>query len=161
MSTEERTKDGNKSYIIDFTARFPYSLSLTYTESIKNYSEVIWKVASGEEVTLEPAAKYVVCAPIESPHAEKSWLRLNFDEKLRHKIKLQQACKMGGHYYCVKGNRNGALIMSTGDDYLKCIEDIKNTAEEVNAHELSRDGIMSLYGIVSDLKKLKKLGIKF
>jgi hypothetical protein len=161
FSTEERTRDGKKSYLVDITARYPYSLSLIYTESIKNYSEVIWKVASGEEVDIIPRFKYAVCAPVESPHAEKYWLRLIFPEKMRHKIKLHQFCKSGDYYYCVKGNKNGALLVSLGNDLDKCITDIESTANEISAHELSKDTIRPLRNIQEQLKELNELGIKF
>ena len=161
FSTEERTKNGKESFLVEITSRYPYSLSLVYTESIKNYSEVIWKVAGGEDVDIIPRFKYAVCAPVESPHAEKYWLRLMFPEKLRHKIKLLQFCKNDGYYYCVKGNRNGALLISLGNDLDKCITDIEDTSREINAHELSKDTIRPLRDIRKQIDDLAKLGIKF
>jgi len=161
FSTEERTVRKDRSYLVDITARYPYALSLIYTESIKNYSEVVWKVAGGEDVELIPRAKYCALLPLESPHASDHWLRLCFDSKLRHKIKLQRCCKVDDYYYCVKGMPNGVLIISLGNTINKCINDIERTVNEVSAHELKKEGVDVLNKIKDQINALNAMEINF
>jgi hypothetical protein len=162
FSTEERIVSPKKGYLVDITARYPYSLSQIYTESIENYSEVIYKVARGEDVTLVPKAQYVAAAPIYSTHADKNWLRLLFDKSLRADIKLQQCCKVGDYYYCVKGNKNGALLIAMGDNVEGCVSHVEELADKIDAHELEKDGIRPLRKIMGMFEDLKKIaGIDF
>ena len=136
-------------------------LSLTYTEAIKNYPEVIWKVAGGEDVEIIPRFKYVCATPVITKHAERYWTELRFNPKLRHKIKLWEHMKVDGAYYAVKGAFNGFFLMSLGNDVKKCIEYVKALGEEVNAHELNKSGLNDLDKIMEEIDKIKEIGLEF
>jgi hypothetical protein len=161
ISTEFRCPNINKGYLIDVTARYPFWLSLIFTESVVNYSELIWKCAAKEAVNLVPRAKYIACVPLMSTHAEKHWLRLMFDSKLRNKVKLLYSCKVGKHYYNVRGMRNGCLLITWGNNPEQMVDELKKLTDQVDAHELEKDGIGSLYKILEQIKQARKMGFNF
>ena len=161
LSTEQRAIDAETSYMIDYTCRFAYPLSLIFTESMLNYSEVIWAVANGEPIKVKKAAKYAACAPITSLHAEKNWLRLIMDKKRRDRIKFQGVFKGEGYFHCVKGSQNGATLIGLGDSIDDCIEEIKEYAEYIDADGLEKDCIDVIDKIKKDIDKLDEIGIEF
>ena len=161
ISYEVKLPEVNKPYLLDVTVRFPFSLSVCYTESIKNYSEVIWNVASNEPVTLIPAAKYVVMSYIETSHPDKEWTSLIFPANLRNRIKLQSFGKAKGTYCAVKGQQNGFLLVGLNDDLKVAIEEARALADECEADELSKDGLYVFDDIMKDVEDFRKMGGKF
>lgn len=156
ISTEEIVIDENKHYLLDICGRYPYPLSAIYTESILNYTEVIYGVAQGKQVKLKPIARFVGCLPITSEHAADYWLAMDFPPELRKKIKLQSAGKVGSNYFAVKGNETIAVAISWGDSVNEVIEDLLKTAEKFEAYD-AEPAIASLLEAPKVLEKAKKM----
>lgn len=155
ISAEVRVPSPGKCFLIDVTARFPFPLSVIYTESIKNYSEVIWCCATGEEVRIEPATKYVGLFRRASEYPRDHWMRLQFDEKKRNRIKLRRAAKVGGHYYLVKGRAEGFLIIGLGNSVDEVISEIMELSKGVDAVDLrynTADAYPKIKGVIEEAK---------
>lgn len=159
VSTEIRLPSPNKGYIIDMTMRFPYPLSLIYTESIKNYGEVMWKVAGGEDIRVKPAGKYVGCVPVMSYFAEKNWLALEFNKSLRKNVKFMRASCVNGNYYAVKGEEGGFIIVAVENTLEAVVDKLKDVAGEVHCHEQRDDGIGQLMEDFETVKEARKVGL--
>lgn len=158
FSTEERIVSTTKGYLIDICTRLPFPLSAGYTTAIKNYTELIFAVAEGKSITIQPAAKYMVTLPLESQHGEKNWVRLDFDKKLRDegKIKLRCATKIKGKYYMVKGVTTAFILVAIGNDLEECVKDIEKTSEKVEALGLDKDVIGGLHKTLEEVNGINK-----
>jgi hypothetical protein len=161
ISNELRVVNAKKAYLVDLTCRFPYPLSCVYTENIENYSEVIYKVAAGEDVTIKPRGKYVGCLPLTSPHAKDNWLQLFFDEKKSGRIKLNTPTKVGDNYYAVKGSDPVFNLVAIGNGVKDIITQLKDLTQEVEAFELDKSPVSVLYNIKDELRKLRAMGVDF
>lgn len=159
LSTEIRiTKDG-RPYLIDVCSRLPYPLSAIYTEAISNYSELIYKVARGEEVRIVPTSEYVACLPLSSTAASTSWLKLDFDPKLRKYVKMRLACKTNNSYYSVKGMEVVYVLVAVGSNLDEVKKILENVKEKVDARGLITD--TSLEPLYQEVEKARKFGIPF
>jgi len=159
LSTEVRVDKNKTPYLIDVCARLPFPLSAVYTESIRNYSEVIYKVAKSEDVKLDVAGKYVVAVPLSTKHADTHWVKLIFDEKYKKFIKTRISAKVDGNYYAVKGMDTVFVLVAVGDDYHKLIKIMEALVEKVDAFGLNTDTISGLYKIDEVLQKYDKYGM--
>jgi hypothetical protein len=162
VSTEEILINKDKSYFLDFTARFPQPLSVIWTESITNFSDVIWKVAGKEDVTINPIAEYVGCLPVHSGHAKDSWLKVYYDKKFSRYIKPHFGCEINGERSSVPVNNNTivATLIAWGKSPQSVADKLKKLLEEVDADYIEKDHT-ALDRIMKDIKKLKDLGIDF
>jgi hypothetical protein len=158
ISVEVRCPSGAKAYLIDMTCRFPYPLSLIYTESIKNYSEVIWNVAIGEEVQLEPAAKYVGMSQMLTHYTEKAWTHL--EVKDRKWVKMERFAKYEGEYYAVRGEDNGFTVIAMNKALESVVESIKERAKDVNCFGLEKDTIAQIDGALEEVQALADIGVE-
>jgi len=161
LSTEQRAINDKISYMIDYTCRFAYPLSLIFTEAILNFSPVVWAVANGLPIKIKPAKKYAACAPVTSQQAEKAWLRLVMDKSRRNRIKFQGVFQAEDFYHCVKGSQNGATLIGLGNSIEDCISEIKDNGGFIDADGLEKDCIDVLEKISKDTEKLADIGIKF
>jgi hypothetical protein len=161
ISTEERIVNKDTSYLIDLSCRLPFPLSAAYTESILNFSELIYKIARREFVELQPAAKYVAVLPLETPHAENFWVDLNFPEKLRKSVKLRKAIKVDGKYVAVKGFSNVYVLVAVGNQIESLIEDLEKLADKVDADGLETDAAGGLHRVYDAIRAMQKIGIDF
>jgi len=157
ISTEIRITKEGKPYLIDICSRLPYPLSAVYTESIQNYTEVVWKIAKAQSVDLKINAPYVAVLPLTSMRAEKEWVKLNFDSKLRNLVKVRVASKVNNNYYAVKGMEVVYVLVATG----KTIEEVKGKLEktvgQVDALGLATD--ISLDPLLKEVEEAKEYGI--
>jgi hypothetical protein len=154
MSSEVRiTKDG-KPFFIDACQRFAYPLSTLYTLSIKNYSEVIWKVARGEDVKIDNTGKYVAALPLSSDAGDDEYVLLQYPEKYSKYIKTRTSAVVRGKTYSIKGNGIVYLLVASGPDYNKLIEFLIKLSDEVHAFKLNKQYVTALENIKEDIKKL-------
>jgi hypothetical protein len=160
VATEELILSKKEHYPLDLTVRFPQPMGIMWTETIKNFSEVVWRVAGGEEAVIIPAAPYVGCLPFESDYAIDHWLRVHFDESLSSNIKLIEGCIWDGKMYAVKGTAMCVVLIAWDDSPKKVIKQLEKLAHEVHADDLVKD-ITPLYHIMDDFKKLEAAGIEF
>ena len=142
--------------------RFPFPLSAVYTEALENYSEVIYQIARKRPILLKPKAKYVACLPLASNIAEKDWVKLDFPENMRNKIKFRVACNVDSKYYGVKGHEWVYVLITWGNNINQMIEELSKLADMVKAEGgLALDVIGGLNLIKEDIIKIQKLGIPF
>jgi len=132
ISTEVLITKKREPYILDWTARMPYPLGILYTYVIKNYSEVIWKIAKGEDVELDLKDKYVGAIDLSSNHALQNWVKVTVPPKLREQIGVQGARWMDEEYV-VPGYELVAEAVSYGGSVKAVIEDLKKVSGKVVA----------------------------
>lgn len=134
ISTEERIVNEKKHYLIDICARYAFPLSLIYTESILNYTELIYGIAQGKQIKLKPIARFIGCIPVISEHGSEYWVAVDFPLELRKKIKFHFAGKVGSNYYSIKGNETIAVAISWGNSVNEVIDDLLKTSEAIEAY---------------------------
>jgi len=162
ISLEFRMPNKNDVYLIDWACRFPFPLSATYTEALENYSDVIYQIARKRPILLKPKAKYVACLPLASHIAEKNWVRLDFPENMRNKIKFRVACNVNGKYYGIKGHEWVYVLITWGNNINQMIEELSRLADMVKAEGgLALDVIGGLNLIKKDIIEIQKMGIPF
>lgn len=160
ISCEEILVSKNKGYFLDFTSRFAQPLSTMYTEVIKNYTDVIWAVAGGEDVTIEPISTYTGCLSVHSEEARESSTQLFYDKKFSRLIKPYLTCEVEGERYALKGEALIASLISWGTSPKDVAGKLKRLLKEIDADGIEKD-ITKLYSILEDFKKLADIGIKF
>jgi len=161
ISIEAKIPNPNEAYIIDYCCRFPFPLSAVYTGVLENYSDIIYNIANKKFIELEPKAKYVACLPLSSSVAEKDWVKLIFDEKLREKVKFRVACKVKNSYYGVKGHSWVYVLITWGENISQMIEELSKLADRVDAVGIEKDVVGGLNLIKEDIKKGEKFGLTF
>lgn len=159
ISTEIRiTKDGTP-YLIDVCMRYPYPLSSAYTYAIKNYPEVIWKIANGETVTLDVKDKYIGALPLSSSHADKYYVRLDFPEEKRANIKTRISAKEKGKYFAVRGMDVVYVVCETDNSYMNLIKKLQKLAKECGGYGVDTDIAAGLDKIGEVVQEYKKYGM--
>ena len=159
MSIEVKVTEDKKVYLLDICARYPIPMSNLYTESIKNYTELIWNVANNFPVTIEPVAKYIACVALQTEEGEDHWIKLDFDEKMNRFIKTRISAKLGGNVYSVKGTEIVYVILNWGDNVDKVIDGLKKLTEKVNAFKLDKNSVLDLDKMKETLDKTEKYGL--
>ena len=160
FSDEELVVNKNKSYIIDHTARWAQPLSHIYTETWNNYTEVIFKVAAGEDCTIDIEAPFAGCLPITSEEAGKDWLWVDRNKGNERNLKLCYGCKSKDGYYGVKGYDVPVNLIAWGDSVESVVTQLKDLADEITPHDLNIQ-TSGLDKITADIAKLKKIGMDF
>lgn len=159
ISTEMRvTKDGTP-YLIDICSRLPAPCSAVYSQAIKNYTELIYKVATKQKTTIEVNAPYVGIIPLEAKDAKKNWNKIIFDPSIRKELQFNQTSKVDGSYYSVPGEEEIVVILSAIGN---SIEEIKNKLES-NMDKVDCDGMnkdVSLDGLWKELEKVKEFNLQ-
>lgn len=159
MSVEARLPKNGRPYLIDICSRYPFPLSAGYTHCIKNYSEVIWKIAQGKEVKIETLGKYFVAMPIYSSEGEEHYVKITIPEKYRKFIKLRTATKVHGQIYGVKNSKVIAVASACGNDYHKLIKAVIKLSEQVSAFKVSDEAKASLGKIEKTIEGLGEYGL--
>jgi hypothetical protein len=158
FSDEEIVVSEKKSVIIDWTCRYPFPLSTIFTEAIKNYTDVIFKVAAGEDVEIEPAGEYVGCLSLKSEDALNNWLELDYPENLSDHIKPVYGCKSDGKLYAVKGISLVICLISWGESLDDVVTQLKELMGEVNGYDIERE-CSALDDILGDVNTMKEAGL--
>lgn len=157
ISVEVRFASPSKGYLIDMTCRYPYPLSMIYTESLHNYSEVVWCVAGGEDVTPQPIARYAGMCQMLTHYTEKAWTHL--EVKDRKFIKLERAAKVNGEYYAVRGEDNGFTLLGFGPSIEAVVRQIHENVDECDCFGLEKDTIGQIDKCAETVEELKKIGV--
>ena len=163
FSTENRLLSKDRAIMIDPTMRPAYNLSLGYGSWIKNFPEVVAKVANNESVTIEPRAKYVGGVPL-YVKCERESVEWRFPKSLRDegKIKFREGCKKGGKYYAIRGCNSAAFIVSWGNSIEAVFKDLKATAAKVEATDIDKMCLLNLEDkIMPQARALRRMGIPF
>lgn len=131
VSSEIRVTPDGTPYLIDLCMRFPYPTAVVFTEAIKNYPEVVYKVAKGEDVTIQTAGKYLLEVPLESHEVAENWVKLSFEEKYSKWVKMYEGVKLDRKYYAVKGNKYVINLVACGDDFDKLIRIVRKVGKRL------------------------------
>jgi hypothetical protein len=162
ISCEMIITEEGAPFVIDWSCRFASPMSVFYTESIKNFSEIIWAVANGENIRLDVDNKYVGVLPLDSDYAKDHWLELSFDENLRSNIKLRVAAKYKNSYYAVPG-LSGVVVLCAFDNKLDNIRDkLLKLIPKVQAYRLEQEELSGgVDHIYETIKKGESIGLEF
>jgi len=160
VSTEQRIVSSTKDYLIDMTCRIPHPLGHLFTTAIRNYPEVVYKIARNEKVTLDVREKYWGCLPIRSEELNNVSLEVRFPEKYRPYIKFSTAYKVDGKYYASRGGTIVCSIVYGADTVDKVIEGIKKIGDEVKVVRAEKEYHL-LDEIKEEIEKLRGMGVDF
>ena len=119
-------------YVLDWTCRIPYPLGILYTHSLNNYSEVIWKIAKGENVDLDVKDKYVGAIDFTSTHALQNWVKVTYPPKLSDQIRIQGSKYMDNEYV-VPGYELIAEGVTCKGSIGSVLDDLKKLSGKVGA----------------------------
>jgi hypothetical protein len=160
FSDEELIVSPRKSYPIDFTCRWPFPLSTIFCETWKNYTEVIFKVAAGEDVRIDNIAEYAGCLPLKSEEAEKDWLWVDINKENEHHVRPIFGCQTKDGSHAVKGYAAALNLVAWGDSVKSVADQLKDLAHEVDAHDMQVE-YSCLDDIIEDISKLEEIGVTF
>ncbi len=160
VSTEQRVVSKTKDYLIDMTCRIPHPLGHIFTTAIRNYPEVITKIAKNEKIKLDVKEKYWGALPLRSDELNTTSLEVKFPEKYRPYIKFSNAYKVDGKCYASKGGTLLCTVIYGANTIDDVIKGIKKIADEVKAVRISKDYNL-LDEIKKEISKLEDMGIKF
>jgi phosphoribosylamine-glycine ligase len=160
----EAMYDGKDLYVIDWTCRFPWPLSIMYTDCIQNYSEVIAGVAKGKMPALKITKPYTALLSLQAfgiDSVTEPWLPIRADEGVR--VKYRRAVKRDGQVYAVpgvEGESGVASVYGEGDTWKEAVEQASKGRGGVNIHN------SYYYGEFADsadeqVKELAKKGVAF
>lgn len=129
-------------------------------EIIKNYSEVIMGLATGERVDPIFTHKYGAAIPFDSPAASKSWINVSFSKDVRRWIKLRMAVKKGNDYYAVPGFESVGSAIGLGNTVDEAVKKAREAIKDVKGKRVDTDsGQMDT--IIENIEKGRKMGIPF
>lgn len=162
ISSEMIVNKQGAPYVIDWTCRFASPMSVFYTESIRNYSEVIWAVANGENIQLDVSGKYVGALPLDSDYAKDHWLELSFNRKLRNVIKLRVASKYKNNYYAVPGLSGVVVLCASSNKPAEIRSSLLGLIPKIEAYRLEQEELSGgVDNIYENIEKGKSVGLQF
>lgn len=162
FSTEIRISKNKEPYMLDFTSRCGSPPNELYQLMFTNLAEIVWYCAKG--IIIDPIVehKFGVEALIHSSWADKNWQEIHFPEKYRNNIKLRNACKINGHYYCAPqhvGLPEIGAVVALGNTLKEAIELAKEIASTVEGHYIDIK-LDSFDKAQEEFDKLEEMGIK-
>ena len=161
FSVEFKVDKDRIPYPIDPTIRLAApGTSAIQLEAIKNYTEVIYGLATGKKVTPVIPIKYWAACCGDSSRAEKRWLNVDFPASLRKWVKFRMAVRREGKYYACPGFSSICTVLGSGDTVDEAINQVKERSEQVKATGLSFD-VSGLDKIKESIKKGESLGLHF
>jgi hypothetical protein len=161
FSIEEKIKSQQKHYALDFCARLANPLSAGYPLFIKNFRELILKIASREPVEVVCDYKYLGAYPLITQSAQDSNVEVRIDEGHKEAIRYQMVTSREGRNYAVKGWSIAAIIVAAGNSIDEVFENIRKELPHVHADGLDTSGIIGEEKMREQIKKGENIGIKF
>lgn len=161
MSTEIRIND-KEPYMVDFCARQASPPGELYQIMYENLAEIIWYGAQGYLIDPVVDNDYGVEALIHSSWADKNWQPVEFPEAYRDNIKLRNACKIEGKYYCVPqavGLPEIGAIVAEGKTLDEAVDKVKEIAEQVTGYYIEAK-VESIDKALEEFEKLEEYGVK-
>src|SRR4030042_3170123 len=153
------TKD-KTPYVLDWTVRMFYPSGILYTYAIKNYSDVIFKVANGETAKIIPKGKFVGAKDIVSNYAMQNWVKVTYPKKLKDRIRIQGAMHTGDEYAVPSGYEPMAQVVTANDSVLSVIKSTNKLADSVGAFGYEGTSVDSRT-INEMLEDAKSVGLDF
>jgi hypothetical protein len=148
-------------FLIDITNRLAApGTSAIQCEIIKNYTEVVMGMGTGERVEPVYTHKYGVALPFDSMEAKCNWVNISFPPEMRRWVKLRMAVKKSGNYYAVPGFESCGCVIALDDDMEKAIKMVDERGKEIKGKRLdTASGEFNT--ILENIKKAKGMGVKF
>lgn len=149
--------DGSRVYVHDPTSRLPFPCSAIQAHFIKNYPDVLQKVANGQDVRcIVGSEKYVAQVGVYTDDNE-SWRVIRFPEELRDRIGFRRVVKRNGDYYYVPGDYLVATALGDGKTPEKAVRSALDVASQI---ECSNTYIPARFemDVLEVVRKLNKLG---
>lgn len=162
ISTEVRISKDKPPYMPDLCARSSSPCNELYQIMYKNLAEIIWYGSQGYMIDPETTCEYGVEVLIHSSWADKNWQAISFPKKYRDNIKLRNACKINGKYYCVPqevGLAEIGAIVAEADTLQNAIDMVKEIADTVKGYYIDIK-IESIDKAIDEFKKLEEYGVK-
>lgn len=152
-------------YVLDWTCRMPYPLSYIYTNSIRNYSDVLYSCASGEDVVIDITGEYVgYLQLLTSPTSPiKSWIKVGFPKNIGKNIKLKQPSKVGGSFYTIPGEElEVATPVTVANSVKNVLSKLDDLSGKIQTVTIDSDEILgSKTRILEAIKSGNSVGLKF
>lgn len=158
------TKDGTP-YVIDWTCRMPYPLSYIYTNSIRNYGDVIYGCASGDDVEIDINGEYVGYVQLlTSPTTPiKSWVKVKFPKNIGENIKLKQPSKVGGAFYTIPGEElEVAVPVTVANSAKNVLTKLEDLSGQIQTVTIDAEEILGAKTkVLEAIKSGNSVGLKF
>lgn len=160
ISTEEKVVSEKEHYVLDICSRGALPLSIGYTEWIKNWPEVVYKVGLKQPVRLSIPHKYVAAFPLSSAENKDKYLKIHLKAKDRNRVKFWFPCKKGEDYYSIAGSEFAVVLLGWGNSVDEAIDSCIKSADLVD-FEGKECNFEKLTGIKKQIDVGKKVGIPF
>ena len=162
FSTELRlTGKDDKPYLIDPCVRAPHPPLAAELEAFGNWSQVVTDLASGKFTNPAPTAKYACVVEVYSSQCKEHFCKISFDEKYRHLVKLQRACKIGSDYWTLPGSVIACNVVGLGNTIEKAKAECVKVLDTVKCGGMTYD-LDSLDLLVEEtIPAGRKMGIDF
>ena len=123
-------------------------------------ARAIWDMSEGRVPVLKPLKKWVAEVVLMSPKADKSWLHVNVDKKVKDWVCLKDYCMKNGEIFVIPNNNGGFFgnVVALGDKPQEAINEVLKRAALVKASEL--EVRMDVFdGAMKQLKLMKSYGL--
>jgi len=161
FSTEIRVSKDRPPYMLDFCARAGSPPNELYGLMYKNLADIVYYGAHGYMIDPVVEHKFGVEALLHSSWADSNWQPVTFPAKYADNVRLRNACKIDGKYYCapqhVKLAEIGAVV-AEGDTLEEAIEMCKKVAASVKGHYIECK-LDSLETAQAEFQKLRDMGL--
>lgn len=156
------TKDGTV-YPIDESCRCPSPPTAVFTEMFgKSYAEGIWDLAHGIMPKMKPVAKYGAEIILSSEWHKQHELYIGCPKNFDSWLKLKNAIKRDGHYYCIENNNDGIFgsIVGIGNTVKEATEEALEMLKQLKVRQMKyKEDLFSETSEIIDCGK--KHGISF
>lgn len=162
FSTEIRVSTDRKPYMLDFCARAGSPPNELYQLMYENLADIVYYGAIGYMIDPICTKKFGVEALIHSSFADKNWQEIMFPKKYADNVKLRNACKINGRYYCAPqhvGLAEIGAVVAVGDTLKEAIEECKKIAETISGHYVEIK-IDSFDKAQEEFDKLELMGVR-
>jgi len=138
FSTELRIDRDNKPWFIDATQRGGMPPTESIARNCKNFNAAIYAVATGDKIKLEWEAPYVSQIELKSPRAAKESIVVEFPDKVKENVFVQNACKLDGVIHYIPQEKWDIVGAATGIGKSKeaSREMAEDTAKQIIADEI-------------------------
>jgi phosphoribosylamine-glycine ligase len=136
--------DGKNIKALDITARFPYPNSSFFPRIIKNYDEVIVKVAKGQTVEIEWDERYpyIIEVPVfSSGLTQNFWREIHIDKDLTYEenYAIRSAIKFKNKIYHIPEEEMIIVLLAKGKTFEESFENIDEVIKKVSSQFLVKE----------------------
>lgn len=138
-STELRITPSKKAYVIDLTCRCPSPPTGVELEIYgQSYGQAVWELSNGRMPNLKTTAKYGAELILQSTWYENGDLHVGFDKSIENQLKLKNAIKKNGQFYCIPNDNEGVFgsMVGTGNTIKQAIRNCLDAVECLDVAEL-------------------------